>query len=50
MRIGSSDNTPSSYILSLLEMFSSFDPVIVQIFLIKFAAIIFNKDTPSSGK
>ena len=50
MRIGSSDNTPTNYFFSLLEMSSSFDPVIVRIFLIKFAMIRFNKDTPFSDK
>ena len=50
MRTGSSDNTPSGYVPSLFEIFCSSDPTIVQIFLIKLAAIGFNKDTPSSDK
>ena len=50
MRTGSSDNTPSDYVPSLLEIFCSSDLAIVQIFLTKLAAIGFNKDPPFSNK
>ena len=50
MRTGSSDNTPSDYVPSLTKIFCSSNPAVVQIFLIKLAAIGCNEDTPFSEK